>query len=54
MFVHGLLDPAPDTALMGFFGEAFQVMTISAAGLFAAAVFIVAWMCIFEGKYPRD
>ena len=54
MFFQGFLDPAPDAALMGFFGEAFQVLTISAAGLFAVAVFIVIWMCFFEGKYPRD
>lgn len=54
MFFQGFLDPAQDAALMGFFGEAFQIMTISAAGLFAVAVFIVVWMCFFEGKYPRD
>lgn len=54
MFVHGLLDPAPDTALMGFFGDAFQIITISAAGLFAVAIFMVVWLCLFEGKYPGD
>jgi hypothetical protein len=54
MFFQGLLEPNPDVALMGFLGEAFQVLTISAAGLFTVAVFIVIWMCLFEGKYPRD
>jgi hypothetical protein len=54
MFFQGLLNPAPDAALMGFFGEAFQIMSVSAAGLFAVAVFIVVWLCLFEGKYPRD
>ena len=49
MFFQGLLDPAPDAALMGFFGDAFQIITISAAGLFAVAILIVVWLCVFEG-----
>jgi hypothetical protein len=54
MFFQGLLEPTPDAALMGFFGEAFQVLTISAAGLFTVAIAIVVWLCISEGKYPKN
>jgi len=40
------------STLMGFLEGAAEIMLIGLSGLFAAALFVVIWLCLFEPKNP--
>jgi hypothetical protein len=44
----------PNAELMGFMGSVFQVITFSAAALFALALVVILWLCFTEPKKPED
>lgn len=44
----------PDATLMGMLGSAFRIVSFSAIALFAVALVVVLWLCIFEPKNPKN
>jgi hypothetical protein len=44
----------PNTELMGFVGSLFQIITFSAAALFAFALIVIVWLCFTEPKKPEN
>jgi hypothetical protein len=44
----------PNSELMGFMGSVFQIITFSAAALFALALVVIVWLCFAEPKKPEN
>lgn len=44
----------PNTELMSFMGSLFQMITFSAAALFALAVVVIVWLRFTEMKKPEN
>jgi len=44
----------PNTELMGFMGSLFQIITFSAAALFALALVVIVWLCFTESKKSEN
>jgi disulfide bond formation protein DsbB len=44
----------PNTELMSFMGSLFQMITFSAAALFALALVVIVWLCFKETKKPEN
>jgi hypothetical protein len=44
----------PNSEMMGFMGSVFQIITFSAAALFALALVVIVWLCFAEPKKPEN
>ncbi len=44
----------PNTELMSFMGSLFQIITFSAAALFALALLVIVWLCFTGTKKPEN